>query len=114
MLHRCSLLEPGPVESEVWNNVQIWTKKYDMPTADQKSETLQGIARGKLLDKCVGITQSGIEIAEMVKTIILSEKPNLRYQTNSEFPPEEVKAKLSDPSGNDIVEILMKNYLDKE
>lgn len=46
--------------------------------------------------------------------IILSEKPNLRYQSNASFNPDEVRAKLPDPTGNDVVELLKKKYLDKE
>ena len=102
------------MESSIWENADIWRKTYDMPLADEKSLALERIARGKLLDYCVGRTQSGIEVAEMVKTIILSEKPNLRHQTNDKYRAEEVEAKLSDPSSNNIVEILNKNYLDKE
>ena len=108
------MLEPGPVESPIWENADIWGKKYDIPLADEKTLTLERTSRGKLMDYCASRTQSGIEVAEMVKTIILSEKPNLRYQTNDGFRTEEVKAKLSDPSSNNIVEILNKNYLDKE
>ena len=47
----------------------------------------------------------------MVKTIILGEKPNLRYQTNDKFRTEEVETKLSDPSSNNIVEILVRQEL---
>ena len=58
--------------------------------------------------------QTADEVAERVKNIILSETPNLRYHTNDKFAPDEVKAKLSDPTGNEIVEILNKKYLSKE
>jgi len=53
------------------------------------------------------------EVAQIVKKIILSEKPNLRYQTNDTFNPDEVKAKLADPTGNVLVEMLNKKYLAK-
>ena len=54
------------------------------------------------------------EVAEIVKNIILSEKPNLRYQTNDTVFVEEVKAKLADPTGNVLLEMLNKKYLAKE
>ena len=99
------------MESPIWENADIWGKKYDIPLADEKTLTLERTSRGKLLDYCVSRTQSGIEVAEMVKTIILGEKPNLRYQTNDKFRTEEVETKLSDPSSNNIVEILVRQEL---
>ena len=54
------------------------------------------------------------EVAEIVKKIILSEKPNLRYQTNHKFGPDEINSKLADPTGNVLVEMLNKKYLAKE
>ena len=54
------------------------------------------------------------KVAEIVKTIVLSDKPNLRYQTNKNFNPDEVKAKLSDPTGNVMVDLMVKKYFDKE
>ena len=50
------------------------------------------------------------EVADIVKKIILSEKPNLRYQTNENFNPDEVKAKLADPTGNVLVDLMNKKY----
>ena len=49
-----------------------------------------------------------------MKTIVLSDKPNLRYQTNKNFNPDEVKAKLADPTGNVMVDLMVKKYFDKE
>ena len=39
------------------------------------------------------------EVAAIVKTIRLSEKPNLLYQTNEKWNPEDIKAKLA----NDVI-----------
>ena len=58
--------------------------------------------------------QSSIEIAEVVKEVILNEKPNLRYQTNEKYNPEEIKGKLVDPTGNALVEMVKKTFLDAE
>lgn len=49
-------------------------------------------------------------VAGIVKKIILSEKPNLRYQTNEKFNPDEVKGKLADPTGNVLVDLMNKKY----
>lgn len=90
-----------------------WVKNYDVKPADQKSMELQKTLGGnmeQLFDKF----QSPHELAGIVKNIILSEKPNLRYQSNARFNPDEVRAKLPDPTGNDVVELLKKKYLDKE
>ncbi len=58
--------------------------------------------------------QTTYEVAEVVKSIILSDKPNLRYQTNTKHKPEELEAKLADPTGNASLEIIKKTFLDAE
>ena len=50
----------------------------------------------------------------MVKNIILTDKPNLRYQTHENFNPDEIKAKLADPTGNVMVDLMVKKYFVKE
>ena len=91
-----------------------WTNKYDKPTADQKTLELQGTYGAKIYEAVSSAMQNVNEVAKIVKNIILSEEPNLRYQTNDKFGPDEVKAKLADPTGNVLVEILDKKYLAKE
>ena len=113
LLYRCSLLEPGLVGTAVMESMGTWVKNYDMLTADQKSLELQETLGGKM-QQLFGTIQSPDELAEIVKKIILSEKPNLRYQSNEKFNPDEVKAKLVDPTGNELVEMLKRKYLDKE
>ena len=91
-----------------------WTNKYDQPTADQKTLELQGAFGAKIHEAINSAIQNVNEVAEIVKNMILSEKPNLRYQTNDKFGLDEVKAKLADPTGNVLVEMLNKKYLAKE
>ena len=98
------------MESALWGNMEAWMKKYEMSTPDEKSLAFKEIARGKVLGLIGETSQSGMEVAEIVKTIILSKKPNLRYQINDKFNLEEVKAKLTDPPGNVLVEMLKKSY----
>ena len=111
---RSSILEPGPVKTEVLGNADTWTRKYKTPTPDQKTLELQKSFNERFLPIFERTVQTAEEVAERVKGIIVSEKPNLRYHTNVKFAPDEVKAKLSDPTGNEIVEILNKKYLSKE
>lgn len=54
------------------------------------------------------------EVGEIVKNIILSDKPNLRYLTNEKYNVDVVKAKLSDLTGNDAVDLVIKKYFGKE
>ena len=92
--------------------MEAWMKKYKMPTADKKTLELKEIATGKVLDLVAGTSQSGIEVAEIMKSIILSKEPKLRHQINAKFNPKEVKAKLADPPGNILVEMQKKSYFE--
>ena len=94
--------------------MEAWYKKYDKPTADEESSKLLQAFTGKFWSMALKESQDVKEVAEMVKTIVLSDKPNLRYQTNKNCSPEEVKAKLADPTGNVIVDLMVKKYFDKE
>ena len=62
----------------------------------------------------INTMQSPDEIIEVVKEVILNEKPNLRYQTNEKYNPEEIKGKLVDPTGNTLVEMVKKTFVDAE
>ena len=102
------------MKTELLGTADTWTKKYKTPTPDQLTLELQKSFNEKFLSIFQRTIQTADEVAERVKDIILSEKPNLRYPTNDKFSPEEEKAKLSDRTGNEIVEILNKKYLSKE
>lgn len=95
-------------------NMEAWVKNYNILAADEKSVELKKTFQGKLQNIIVNTVQSVNEVAEIVKSIVLSENPNLRYQTNDKFNPDEVKAKLADSPGNVLVNILKKNYFDEE
>lgn len=99
--------------SSIFGNVEAWTKKYDRPTTDPKTtEIFQTFEQRFYSAFDENMVQSGSEVAEIVKNIILSEKPNLRY--HEKFNPEQVKAKLSDPTGNVLFDLINKTYLVKE
>ena len=93
--------------------MEAWHNKYGKRTADEESSKLLQAFTGKLWPMALKHNQDVKEVAEIVKTIVLSDKPNLRYQTNKNFNPDEVKAKLSDPTGNVMVDLMVKKYFDK-
>ena len=96
-------------------NMEAWMKKYDMPTADHESLELQkAFNEGPFVQGMLANRQDVNEFAVIVKNIILTDKPNLRYQTNEKFHPDEVKAKLADPTGNVMVDLMVKKYFVKE
>ena len=94
--------------------MEAWHRKYDKPTADEESSELLQAFIEKIWPVAEREMQDVKEVAEIVKTIILSEKPNLRYQTNEKWNPEEIKAKLADPTGNVMVELMTKKYFNKK
>ena len=50
------------------------------------------------------------EVAALIKSVILSSNPHLRYQTNSKYGPGEVPAKLSDPTGDKAIQLMEKRF----
>ncbi|XP_044172949.1 retinol dehydrogenase 8-like [Acropora millepora] len=111
---RCSILEPGPVDTQVLQNMEVWTEKYEKTTVDQKSLKLHDEFMGKLLPEFARTSQSGNEVAEIVKSIILSPEPSLRYPTNKKFFVDLIEAKLAEIPGDGLVKLIGKNYLAKE
>ena len=95
--------------------MEAWMKKYDMPTADQESLELQkAFNEGPILQGMLANRQDVNEFAVKVKNIILTDKPNPRCQTHENFNPDEIKAKLADPTGNVMVDLMVKKYFVKE
>ena len=113
-LIRCSILEPGPVDTQVIQNMEVWTKKYEKTTVDQKSLKLHEEFMGKMMQELPRTSQSGNEIADIVKSIILSPEPSLRYPTNKKFFVDLIEAKLAEIPGDRLVKLIDTNYLAKE
>ena len=91
--------------------METWTKRYEKASPDKESLKLLEDFKGKL-GQIGGCTiQSGNEVAEIVKAIILSKTSSLRHPTNDKFSLEQLKAKLVDISGDHLVDLLNKNYL---
>ena len=76
LLDRCSLLEPGPVLTSPKEDLNNWHKKYEKPACDEKSSQLFQAAQEKMWKKFGDVMQQANEVADFVKKIILSEKPN--------------------------------------
>ena len=107
----CLNLTKGRLEQlaqEIWQ-ASLWRKVFS---------AISSLSR-KDVEKIWRRDATSQVVAGIVKKIILSEKPNLRYQTNEKFNPDEVKAKLADPTGNVLVDLMkkstfkVKNSLDK-
>ena len=102
------------MDTQVKQNTDVWTEKYEKTTVDQKSLKLHEEFMGKLMQEFARTIQSGNEIAEIVKSIILSPEPSLRYPTNKKFFVDLIEAKLAEIPGDGLVKLIGKNYLPKE
>ena len=94
--------------------MEVWTKKYEKTTVDQKSLKLHEEFMGKMMQELPRTSQSGNEIADIVKSIILSPEPSLRYPTNKKFFVDLIEAKLAEIPGDRLVKLIDTNYLAKE
>ena len=54
------------------------------------------------------ISQKSEEIAEVIKEILLSAKPHFRYITNKKCFVDEMNAKLVDPTGDKLQDVVDK------
>ena len=52
------------------------------------------------------VSQKSEEIAELIKEILLSSKPHFRYITNKKVSVAEMKAKLADPTGDKLQDVI--------
>lgn len=111
---KCSLVEEGPVATAALINSRNWASSHDMPPTDQKTQELFGRFAAKMQQQFKSTAQNSDEIAEIVKNIILCEKPSLRYQTNEKYNPHEVKGKLLDPTGNNTVEMMQAFFAEEQ
>ena len=102
--------------SSILENQEVWTQKHDSSTADQTTTEQFQNYRLRFNDLFQEGIQNVDEVAEIVKNIILSDKPNLRYLTNDKYNVDVtvVKAKLSDLTANDVVDLVIKKYFGKE
>ena len=103
---RISLVEPGPVGTAFVSNLS----RVDTSTADQKSlQLLQAFVSFVSCNLTVSsVSQKPEEIAEVIKEVLLSAKPHFRYITNKKVSVAKINAKLVDPTGDKLQEVIDK------
>ena len=105
-------MEPGPVETPIFQKASDWTQEnMDETKIDPKTKSLFEVAQANLYRAFGDAMQGCEEVAQIVKGIILGGKKDLRCQTNEKFGPEDVPAKLADPTGNKSVDIITERFL---
>ena len=87
-------------------------ESVELPTVDQKTRLINKrvfTRFGELLAQPDTVV-SPKQVAEVVKEAILSDKPHFRYQTNKNYCPDEIPAKLADVTGNKSIDIVTKRF----
>ena len=110
---RYTLLEPGPIDTLIGQNATEWSKTIDSSTADEKTAKLQAIA-GEKFEELVSKKMKSIEIAAIVKEIILGQNTNFRCLTNVEFLNKEIATKLKDSATNKPIEMIKRRFFDEQ
>ena len=110
---RCVLIEPGPVDTPM--KTAVISEGLDYSKVDQKSLLIKERVSSRWAKYWAQPEKvlSAEQVAEVVKEVILSENPNFRYQTNKQYCPDEIAAKLADIHGNKSVDIITKRFCDE-
>ena len=111
-LNRCTIVEPGPVETPLFQTGADWGKSIDHSTADQKTQKLMKLGVGSMEEMKTKSLKS-TEIATIVKEIILGQNNNFRCYTNVDFLPDEHAAKIRDPFTNEFIDLLGKRFFEE-
>ncbi|XP_038072752.1 retinol dehydrogenase 8-like [Patiria miniata] len=103
---RVSIVEPGPVKTELFNKVlgtpfEEQAKDFDPVLREVFLTNVKRMMTSAMLS----VTQSADEIAKLHMDIILSEKPHLRYQTTENLTKAAAE-KLRDPTTDFLLEML--------
>ena len=107
-LHRCTILEPGPVATLIVQNLKVWGESIDDSTAGQKTQEFLKAYR-EMVDEVVPRGLEPSKIAAVVKEIILGKNTNFRCQTNYDFlAVSEIASKLKDPGSNEQIDLIEK------
>ncbi|KAL9950345.1 hypothetical protein ACROYT_G042832 [Oculina patagonica] len=110
---RYTILEPGPVETPLFQTAADWGKAIGNSTADQKTQKMMKREWEEIEQLVKTVSQKSSEIASMVKEIILGQNTNFRCNTNMKFLPDEVAAKLKDPFNNKYIEMMGKQLFEE-
>ena len=84
--------------------------QVDLSTADQKSVQLMQSVIARMTDLTANVGQKSEEIAETIQEILTSAQPLIRYLTNKYYGLDEANSKLSDLTGDKLVEVLEKQF----
>ena len=105
-------MEPGPVETPLFQTGADWGETLDHSTADQKTKQLMklGVAG---MEKMKTKSLKASQIAAIVKEIILGQNTNFRCYTNVDFLPDELAAKAKDPFSNEFIDLLGKRFFEE-
>lgn len=107
---KISLVEPGPVVTSFISNLKDMASQVDLSTADQKSVQLMQAVIARMTDLTANVGQRSDEIAETIKEILESAQPHIRYLTNKYYGLDEANSKLSDLTGDKLVDVLEKRF----
>lgn len=108
--YRCSLIEPGPVTTSFTQNAKFLREGIDISSADEKTQQLLKAALKEMYSNVQTQSQTPEEVASIIKSVILSANPHLRYQTNSKYGPGEIQAKLSDLTGDKAIQLMERRF----
>ena len=92
------------------NNAKSLREGIDSSTADDKTQALLQEALKEMYRTVTEHSQTAEEVTEIIKNVILSRAPHLRYQTNSQYAPREVQAKFSDATGDKAIDLMEKRF----
>lgn len=91
-------------------NAKLLREGIDTTSADEKTQALLKDALKEMYRTVTSHSQAAEEIASIIKSVLLSPVPHLRYQTNSQYGPGEVQAKFSDPTGDKAIDLIERRF----
>ena len=111
MFLRCTIIEPGPVDTPMKDSDNS-IEGVDLSSADPKTLLIRErvISRWGTFWAQPDKVLTAQQVAEAIKEAILSENPPFRNQTNKYYCPDEIEAKLADITGNKPVDIITKRF----
>lgn len=110
---RCTILETGPVQSQIHQTSEDLGKAIDHDTADEKTKKLKEIWGENFQNLCSKKMET-TEMAAFVKGIILGQNTNFRCYTHADFLADQIAAKFKDPATNEPIEITRKQLFEKQ
>lgn len=104
------MIEPGPVATQFNASAKMLREGIDISTADEKTQQMLNAALKVMYHSVQTVSQTPDEVASIIKSVVLSPNPHMRYQTNSKYRTAEVQAKLADPTGDKPSQLVEKKF----